>query len=239
MTEPFDTAARRESVLAAWAGSPTRFREDANAEEDLVVGGYSSGLVIELAQNASDAAERRGVPGTLRIRYQNGVLSAANTGAPLDAAGVDGLTSLRASPKREGAAVGRFGVGFAAALAVSDEPEIRSSGGGVRFSAAATRESLTGIAADEAARRDGRVPVLRLPWPVEDAPPDGFDTEVRLPVRPGAAWEQLSEAMHGRGPILDAIDWDRHSSNLVQQSVEVPTCYLQLAELVGDDLRPS
>ena len=40
--------------------------------------------------------------------------------------------------------------------------------------------------AAEVDRREGGVPVLRLPWPVEGAPPEGFATEVVLPLRPGA-----------------------------------------------------
>jgi len=42
-------------------GSPTRFREDANAEEDLRLGGYRDRLLVELAQNAADAAGSGGV----------------------------------------------------------------------------------------------------------------------------------------------------------------------------------
>jgi hypothetical protein len=187
--DPFGTASRREAVLAAWASSPTRFREDANAEEDLVLGGYADRVLVELAQNASDAALRAGVPGTLRLAVEDGVLVAANTGAPLDEGGVDGLTSLRASAKRGSDTAGRFGVGFAAVLSVSDEPEVRSSGGGLRFSAARTRAhvaELGGVPAEEAVRRDGQVPVLRLAWPVDDPPAKGFDTEVRLSLRPAA-----------------------------------------------------
>jgi hypothetical protein len=37
--DPFGTAELRAAVLAAWAASPTRFREDANAEEDLRLDG--------------------------------------------------------------------------------------------------------------------------------------------------------------------------------------------------------
>jgi hypothetical protein len=40
--------------------------------------------------------------------------------------------------------------------------------------------------AEELNRRDGHVPVLRLPWPGDGTPPDGFVTEVVLPVRPDA-----------------------------------------------------
>jgi len=58
--DPFDTAALRAGVLAAWGDSPTRFREDANAEEDLRLGGYADTWFVELAQNAADAAVHGG-----------------------------------------------------------------------------------------------------------------------------------------------------------------------------------
>ncbi|WNV74251.1 sacsin N-terminal ATP-binding-like domain-containing protein [Geodermatophilus sp. DSM 44513] len=192
--DPFDTAALRRRVLAAWADSPARFREDANAEEDLVRGGYRDRLLVELAQNAADAAARAGVPGRLRLELAadgagGEVLRAANTGAPLDAAGVQGLATLRASAKRdEPGTVGRFGVGFAAVLAVTDSPAVHSTTGGVGFGADRTRAEVarTGGLADELARRDGAVPVLRLPWPADGAPPEGFATEVVLPLRAGS-----------------------------------------------------
>jgi hypothetical protein len=187
--DPFDTAGLRHAVLAGWSASAARFREDANAEEDLVRGGYRDRLLIELAQNAADAAARAGVPGRLRLELAGQTLRAANTGAPLDAAGVSGLATLRASAKRdEAGSVGRFGVGFAAVLAVSDEPVVLSASGGVRFSAERTRAEVAAIpgVAEELARRGGAVPVLRLPWPADGAPRDGFATEVVLPLRPGA-----------------------------------------------------
>ena len=64
MDDPFGTAALRAAVLDAWAASPTRFREDANAEEDLRLGGYADTWFVELAQNAADAA---GGAGRLRV----------------------------------------------------------------------------------------------------------------------------------------------------------------------------
>ena len=113
--DPFGTAGIRHHVLAGWAASPARFREDANAEEDLVRGGYRDRLLVELAQNAADAAARVGVPRRLRLELAGETLRAANTGAPLDAGGVQGLVTLRASAKRDDeGTVGRFGVGFAA-----------------------------------------------------------------------------------------------------------------------------
>ncbi|WP_051581022.1 sacsin N-terminal ATP-binding-like domain-containing protein [Pseudonocardia acaciae] len=185
--DPFRTDELRASVLASWAGSPTRFREDANAEEDLLLGGYADRWLVELAQNAADAAHRAGEPGRLLVRVAGGELRVANTGAALDRDGVAALASLRASSKRDDDTVGRFGVGFAAVLGVTGEPRIVSRTGGVAFSLSRTAgevAALGGAAAEELRRRDGRAPVLRLCWPVgaDEAPvPDGYDTEVRLP----------------------------------------------------------
>ncbi|MFF6997485.1 sacsin N-terminal ATP-binding-like domain-containing protein [Streptomyces sp. NPDC008313] len=205
--DPFGTARLRRGVLDAWATSPARFREDANAEEDLALGGYRDRLVVELAQNAADAAARSGVPGRLRLTLRDGVLAAANTGAPLDAAGVESLSTLRASAKRDApdSAVGRFGVGFAAVLAVSDEPAVVGRHGGVRWSLAEARELAADTArhspglGDEIRRRDGHVPLLRLPFAAEGSAPDPYDTVVILPLRDPAA-EGLAER------LLNAVD---------------------------------
>ncbi|MFL6139801.1 MAG: sacsin N-terminal ATP-binding-like domain-containing protein [Frankiaceae bacterium] len=187
--DPFGTDGIRRRALAGWAAAVSRFREDANAEEDHAIGGYRDRLVVELAQNAADAAARAGVPGRLRLRLDGDLLTAANTGAPLDRAGVEALATLRASAKRDGSTAGRFGVGFAAVLAVSDEPAVVSAGGAVRWSLARARELAAGIpaVAAEVEARGGAVPVLRLPldWPDPPRPPAGYDTEVRLPLRAG------------------------------------------------------
>lgn len=213
--DPFGTARLRRGVLDAWGAGPARFREDANAEEDLALGGYRDRLVVELAQNAADAAARAKVPGRLRLTLHAGtdqpdghaVLAVANNGAPLDATGVESLSTLRASAKRDDSAgsVGRFGVGFAAVLAVSDEPAVLGRHGGVRWSLAEARELARGATVgspglgDELRRRDGHVPLLRLPLPAEGTAPDGYDTVVVLPLRDTAA-EDLVER------LLAAID---------------------------------
>ena len=147
-----------------------------------------------------------------------GELRAANDGAALTAAGVSGLASLRASSKRAvrasssmdlatdpatdlatdrtgeapaRVAVGHFGVGFTAVMAVTDEPTVISRSGGVTFSRLRTATAIAELGNAELAQeldaRAGQVPALRLPWPTTDADPvpDGFDTEVRLPLRQG------------------------------------------------------
>ncbi|MEU6809055.1 molecular chaperone Hsp90 [Streptomyces sp. NPDC046831] len=203
--DPFATARLRRGVLDAWATSPARFREDANAEEDLVLGGYRDRLVVELAQNAADAAARAGQAGRLRLTLRDGVLLAANTGAPLDASGVESLSTLRASAKRDTPSVGRFGVGFAAVLAVTDEPAVVGRHGGVRWSLAEARDLAEDVArhspglGDEIRRRDGHVPLLRLPFAAEGTAPGPYDTVVILPLRDAAAAD-LAER------LLNAVD---------------------------------
>ncbi|MGW5635223.1 sacsin N-terminal ATP-binding-like domain-containing protein [Streptomyces sp. NPDC003832] len=203
--DPFGTARLRRGVLDAWATSPARFREDANAEEDLVLGGYRDRLVVELAQNAADAAARAGVPGRLRLTLRDGVLVAANTGAPLDAAGVESLATLRASAKRDTPSIGRFGVGFAAVVSVTDEPAVVGRHGGIRWSLAEARELAADTArhspglGDEVRRRDGHVPLLRLPFAAEGTAPAPYDTAVILPLRDTAAAD-LAER------LLNAVD---------------------------------
>jgi hypothetical protein len=201
--DPFGTAAVRDRVLAAWAASPARFREDANAEQDLTHGAYRDRVLVELAQNAADAAARSGVDGRLRLSLVDGQLVAANTGAPLDGAGVEALATLRASAKRDGGSVGRFGVGFAAVLTVTDEPSVHSTTGGVRFSAADTRAAVARLPAlaGELERRGGQVPVLRLPWAADPVPAGEWDTEVRLPLRPDAT-DAVRAALASLDPVL-------------------------------------
>ncbi len=212
--DPFDCTAIRSRTLSTWALDPTRLRSDANHEADLVHGGYRDRVIVELAQNAADAAARRGEPGRLSLSLRDGVLTAANTGAPLDRDGVAGLASLRASakPYTDGTTVGRFGVGFAAVLTVCDEPQISTlvdeTPVTVAFSARLTAPLVDELAGrvgqlrEEIDRLDGRLPVLRLPFASPagaDAVPAGYTSVVRLPLRDGAA-----EALARR--LLESVD---------------------------------
>ena len=181
-------------------------------------------MVVELAQNAADAAVRGGVRGRLRFELDGTLLRVANTGTPIDAAGVESASTLRASSKRPdvdgdaGGEVGRFGVGFAAVLAVSDEPAIVSNVGSVVWSLSRAREAISGldVLADEAGRRGDALPVLRLPFVDESGrqPVPGFDTEVFLPIRDAPAVALVRE-------LLEAIDAVLLLTLPALQSVEV------------------
>ncbi|GAA4286973.1 sacsin N-terminal ATP-binding-like domain-containing protein [Georgenia daeguensis] len=194
----FGTAGLRDAALTTWRRDPSRLRQDANLEEDHARGYYRDRVVVELAQNAADAAAAAGLRGRLLLRLtatpDGAELLAANTGAPLTADGVAALASMRASAKRSGGQVGRFGVGFAAVRSVSDEITVatRTADGvaGVTFSLARTAALLAQAAADhpalaaEVARRHGDLPALRLPFPAgAPAVPAGCTTAVTLRLR--------------------------------------------------------
>ncbi|HEX5017357.1 MAG TPA: molecular chaperone Hsp90, partial [Actinomycetes bacterium] len=204
--DPFDTARLRLAVLDAWWSSPTRYREDANLEEDYALGAYRDRLIVELAQNAADAARAAGVPGRLRIVLADDGMAVANTGAPLDDAGVRSLAAMRASSKDDGS-VGRFGVGFAAVLSVTDAPALASRAGGVRFSRADSADLMRADPGLAKLLDDRPPPVLRLPLPYErrdlgEFDTGEFDTVVALPWRDAASAERALAAVRG---IDDAL----------------------------------
>ncbi|WP_421732331.1 sacsin N-terminal ATP-binding-like domain-containing protein [Cellulomonas sp.] len=217
--DAFGTAALRAAVLGAWRASPARLREDANTEEDHARGYYRDRVLVELAQNAADAAARADVPGRLLLRLAHAddgttALVAANTGSPLDADGVASLSSMRASSKRDSheGVVGRYGVGFAAVRAVADEVSLLSTTGGVRFSARDTAELLSEASedvpalAEEVRRRDGSLPALRLPLPADGRPPAGYDTAVVLQLRDEVAADEVRALLREVGdPLLLAL----------------------------------
>jgi hypothetical protein len=227
----FGTTGIRERVLAGWTAAPVRFREDANAEEELALGGYVDRLVIELAQNAADAAARSGQPGRVLYEFRGNTLVVANTGAALDAEGVQSLATLRASAKRDAEGVGRFGVGFSAVLAVTDEPVVLSRTGGVRFSKADTASAIADRGNEsldlELRRRDGQVPVLRLPFEADGEPPAGYGTAVILPLRDEAAVElvrrlltEADDALLLALPGLERIEIETDDTHRVLENVE-------------------
>ena len=194
VADPFGTAALRAAVLAAWAASPTRFREDANAEEDLRLGGYADAWFVELAQNAADAARAggRARPAARSTALRSdGELRVANTGAPLDAAGVAAL-----------AVAARVGQAGRRRLGRPVRGRVRRGAPAVRRARGCVRTRRRGGVLRRAHRRapSPRCPARPPSWPAAtsrrccgwsgrrgrtSAPPAGFDTEVRLPLRAG------------------------------------------------------
>ena len=225
-SDPFGTARLRAAICESWQVSPTRLLEDSAAESDLVSVGYRDRLFTELAANGADAAAAAGVPGTVAVWLTGRELHVANTGEPLSAAGVRSLTALRVSAKQGVSAthpdshmdssvadqphgaggdslpvVGRFGVGFTATAAVADTVEIRSRSGSVVFDRDRSWQQITGLGAADGLTAQ-RVPLLRLAWPSQVPPADGFDTELVLSVRAGLDPAALIAGMMSEAPDL-------------------------------------
>lgn len=206
----------RDTALTTWRTDPSRLRQDANLEDDHARY-HADRLVVELAQNAADAAAHQR-PGRLLLRLtKDGRLLAANTGRALDDAGLRALTSLRASAKTTG--VGRFGVGFAAVRSVADDIDIISRHGqhvvGARFSLRRTRAALEQAAtadpalAEELTALHGQLPVLRLPFDLPESAatelPEDYDTTVILQLR-AEAHAAVAEALQAvDDPLLLAL----------------------------------
>jgi hypothetical protein len=101
----FGTGALRRAVTEAWRASPTRFREDANSEEDHARGYYRDRVVVELAQNAADAASRAGVPGRLVLRLEQvGSADGRSGHGGTDGGGTGGNGTGGGGPSGDGAA---------------------------------------------------------------------------------------------------------------------------------------
>ncbi|MEU7630904.1 ATP-binding protein [Nocardia sp. NPDC049220] len=166
--------------------------------------GYRDRLLTELAQNAADAAGKAGVAGRLAVRLDGSDLHIGNTGVPLDLSGVHALTALRASGKSDTGSVGRFGVGFTAVLAVSEDIEVRSTSGSLRFSRALTRDALchSGIPLPGTDLGEFVPPTLRLAWSIESTPTPGFDTEVVLRLRDDVDADALLAGMRAEAVDL-------------------------------------
>ena len=206
--------------------SPVRFREDANLEEDLVLGGYRDRVVVELAQNAADAALRAGVPGRLRLTLDGRTLTAANIGAPLDADGVTGLSTLRASAKvGDAGTAGSPGSGsgrlrkLCRSGGIAGRPlrcRLRRGPRGLRRALHAVPRRQRPLLRRRRARTKWNAPpstatacapswraakaaspVLRLPFPADGQPPQGFDTAVVLPLRDEAARKLVRNLLAG------------------------------------------
>lgn len=234
VSDPFGTARLRAAVLAAWRDSPTRLREDAATEADLVRAGYRDRLLTELAQNAADAAATAGAPGRVVVRCTGRTLSIANTGAPLDVAGVHALTALRSSGKTgDTGEVGRFGVGFTAVLTVSDEIEFRSTSGSLCFSRERTRaeSAAAGVSVPDNGA-ESAPPVLRLAWPIPEPPEAGADTEIVLRLRPDIDPVALLESMRA-----EAVDLLLELPALTEIRIEDFTARSAVRELATPGLR--
>jgi len=170
---------------------------------------YRGRQILELLQNADDAAEGHSGEKRLLVRLTESCLLVANTGEPFSARGIESLVVSDISPKQLSGRryIGNKGLGFRCVLTWTRSPHVLSGEFCVAFSQE-WAEQQTLILAEELDELRSRIsewqnerglvpaPVMRFPSiPDEEIEPvraarqiqkEGYDTVVVLPLPPGS-----------------------------------------------------
>ncbi|MBX5139307.1 hypothetical protein HJB79_11095 [Rhizobium lentis] len=133
---------------------------------------YAGREILELVQNAADAAAEVGGQGKVRIEVNQQGLCVANTGQPFRPGGVRSLMTSHTSdkPGRQATLIGAKGLGFRALLNWSSEPFITSGALEIGFSRSFAEKHVDELAEESVSIKrllelaDQRpVPVLAFP----------------------------------------------------------------------------
>ena len=132
---------------------------------------YAGRELLELVQNAADAAAEAGVNGRVHIEITSNGLIVANTGEPFRTGGVTSLMAANTSdkPNRPMRLIGAKGLGFRALLNWSSEPFITSGPLEIAFSRAHAQSHAEELGAKNPelaqllAGADADAPVLAFP----------------------------------------------------------------------------
>ena len=147
---------------------PNRLVSDFNGEKTFV-NDYIGREILELLQNANDAAAKAGKRGRVHFELLPSGLIAANTGAPFSKAGVASLCLPHTSPKpAEGPQmVGNKGLGFRAVLNWTRFPIILSADLAIVFSARVANQKqaeLAGMSAGQSHLTGHHIIALAPGW---------------------------------------------------------------------------
>lgn len=156
---------QNDKCLKVYREDADRILEDANNEQRIATGGYSTRQLEELTQNAVDAARSKG--SRVEIILSNSALYVANDGEPFSEGGVRAVMASDISSKRSGDDVGRFGIGFKSVLAVSETPRVYSRSVSFGFDRDQAEDTLrrAGFEAES-------FPTMRLAQIIEDPAAD-------------------------------------------------------------------
>lgn len=140
---------------------------------------YAGRELLELVQNAADAATEAGGDGRVLIDVGRQGLIVANTGQPFRSGGVESLMTPNASdkPGRNATLIGAKGLGFRALLNWSHEPVVSSGHLEIAFSTAHAARQIRALAAEN----EGIAKILadeeEFPAPVLGFPAFGPDID--------------------------------------------------------------
>jgi hypothetical protein len=163
-------------IRQAYLDRPVGLISDYKREQE-ITRGYEDREILELLQNANDAAKDARVEGRVVIHLWAEGLVIANTGQAFSTEGVQSLQADHVSPKRHSGHefIGNKGLGFRAILNWSQTPLIISGGLCLGYSHAKRARVLADLRAasqeiDEHAQTEqtaeGGYPIAMLPFPV-------------------------------------------------------------------------
>jgi len=190
-----------KEVLASYRARPRLIQEQFGTEQTVLAGGYGYCQIRELVQNGADALLEAQANGSvldqgsrIYVRLCESRLYVANTGAPLDADGLDALLGSHSSPKR-GNQIGRFGLGFKSLLKFNGRIDIFTwASGAIRFDPERCREEL------RHRFRVEQAPGLRLAYPLAQ------DERAADPVCTELAWaETIIRVQVGSETLLKQV----------------------------------
>lgn len=157
--------------VAAYVAKPALLRRDFNDERQ-VSDDYAGRELLELVQNAADAASENGGNGRVLIEVTKWGLFVANTGQPFRPSGVSSLMTAHLSdkPQRKRGLIGAKGLGFRAILNWSREPFISSGTLELAFSKSHSEAAVNKLGAEHsnvskylAGRQTQPAPILPFP----------------------------------------------------------------------------
>ncbi len=141
-------ASELESTFKAYLAKPA-FLLGHSGTETQTAADYAGRELLELVQNAADAASETGGGGRVLIEVNGNTLFVANTGQPFRKRGVAALMTANTSdkPTRAARMIGAKGLGFRAILNWTDAPIISSGSLEIGFSRIHTRAVVDQLAA--------------------------------------------------------------------------------------------
>lgn len=179
---------RLRETIDGYRAKPDLLMRDARSEKSITQD-YADRELLEMVQNAADAAAEQGGKGRVRIEVRSDGLCVANTGMPFRAGGVRSLMTAHISdkPERKVPLIGAKGLGFRALLNWSREPFVTSGALEIGFSrehaareVAALADQDHRIASVLARSRRPLVPILA--FPMRGASLDAVDDPLRRPL---------------------------------------------------------
>lgn len=120
-------AQHEQESIDVYLKQPLRLISDYNKEQE-ITRDYSGREILELLQNANDAAAEIDIKGKVLFDLRSNILIIANTGEPFSIGGVSSLIFSHISPKKRKRKklIGQKGLGFRAALNWTSKPIINS-----------------------------------------------------------------------------------------------------------------